>query len=255
MEPKISVIVPVYKAEEYLPRCVDSILSQSFTDFELILVDDCSTDETLKTVQDFLSQLPGEKQSQIRVIALPENVGAANTRNAGTKTAKGRYLCFLDADDLWLPTKLERQLAFMSEKDVAFSFMNYEFGDADAVGTGKVVHVPAEIRYKQALQNTTIFTSTVMFDTKKVGLDNLLMPSIKSEDSALWFKLLRGGMVAYGIQETLIIYRRPANSLSSNKVEAIRRIWNVYRRSEGLGVVYSFYNLCFWALRAVMRRI
>lgn len=255
MEHLVSIVVPMHNASNYIKHTVQSVLDQTYDNWELILVDDCSTDETLKTVQDFLSQLPGEKQSQIRVIALPENVGAANTRNAGTKTAKGRYLCFLDADDLWLPTKLERQLAFMSEKDVAFSFMNYEFGDADAVGTGKVVHVPAEIRYKQALQNTTIFTSTVMFDTKKVALDNLLMPNIKSEDSALWFKLLRGGMVAYGIQETLIIYRRPANSLSSNKVEAIRRIWNVYRRSEGLGIIYSFYNLCFWALRAVMRRI
>lgn len=255
MEKLVSIVVPMHNAKDYIKHTINAVLAQTYGQWELILVDDCSTDDTVEVVRGFVNTLPQEQSSKIRMITLSENVGAANTRNAGTETAKGEYLCFLDADDLWLPTKLEKQVAFMQEKDVAFSFTNYEFGDAMAVPTGKVVHVPEQIVYRQALQNTTIFTSTVMFDVAKMGLTNLMMPDMKSEDSALWFKLLRTGMVAYGLQETLVIYRRPANSLSSNKVEAIRRIWNLYRKSEGLGVVYSAYNLCFWALRAVLRRI
>lgn len=255
MDNLVSIVVPMHNAKNYIKHTVQSVLDQTYENWELILVDDCSTDETLEVLENFVDTLPETQKTKIRLIKLSDNVGAANTRNAGTKTAQGRYLCFLDADDLWLPTKLERQLSFMREKEVAFSFMNYEFGDADAARTGKVVNVPERILYRQALQNTTIFTSTVMFDIEKVGLANLMMPDIKSEDSALWFRLLRTGMVAYGIPETLVIYRRPANSLSSNKVEAIKRIWNLYRKSEGLGFVYSCYNLCFWALRAVMRRI
>ena len=255
MKELVSIVVPMHNAKNYIEKTLKSVLDQTYEKWELILVDDCSTDETVEVVEKLLGLLPEKQREQIRVIRLNENVGAANTRNAGTGTAKGKYLCFLDADDLWLPTKLEEQLTFMKEKDAAFSFTNYEFGDAEAVGTGKVVHVPGQIMYRQALQNTTIFTSTVMFDVDKLGLDSLLMPDVKSEDSALWFRLLRTGMTAYGLQRNLVIYRRPANSLSSNKIEAVKRIWNLYRKSEGMGVVYSLYNLCFWALRAVRRRI
>lgn len=255
MKELVSIVVPMHNAKNYIEKTLKSVLDQTYTAWELILVDDCSTDETVETVEKFIGTLQEKQREQIRVIRLNENIGAANTRNAGTGTAKGKYLCFLDADDLWFPTKLEEQLAFMKEKDVAFSFTNYEFGDADAVGTGKIVHVPEQMVYRQALQNTTIFTSTVMFDVNKLGLNSLMMPDVKSEDSALWFRLLRTGMTAYGLQRNLVIYRRPANSLSSNKIEAVKRIWNLYRKSEGLGFVYSLYNLCFWAFRAVWRRI
>ena len=255
MSDLVSIVVPMHNAKLYIEQTIQSVIAQTYGFWELILVDDCSTDETVQVVRTFLESLDESYGKKIRLLTLSENVGAAETRNAGTKTAKGAYLCFLDADDLWQPTKLEEQLAFMKEKQAAFSFTSYEFGDAEAVGTGKIVHVPEQIVYRQALQNTTIFTSTVMFDVEKVGLENLMMPNVKSEDSALWFKLLRGKMVAYGLEKNLVTYRRPANSLSSNKVEAIRRIWNLYRKSEGLGFFYSLYNLCFWALRAIKRRI
>lgn len=255
MKDMVSIVVPMHNAKLYIEQTVKSVLGQTYANWELILVDDCSTDETLKVVEQLLESLPQQQKERIHVICLSENIGAANTRNAGTKTAKGRYLCFLDADDLWKEDKLEKQIAFMEDKQAAFSFTSYEFGDADAVGTGKIVRVPQQIVYKQALQNTTIFTSTVMFDVPKFGLEQLMMPDIKSEDSALWFKLLRNGLVAYGLECNLVTYRRPANSLSSNKVEAIRRIWNLYRKAEGLSFLYSAYNLFFWAWRAVWRRI
>ena len=151
--------------------------------------------------------------------------------------------------------KLEKELTFMQNKDVAFVFTGYEFGDEKAAPTGKVVRVPKRLVYKEALKNTTIFTSTVLFDTSKISKDLLEMPNIKSEDTALWWKILRNGYDAYGLDENLVIYRRPVKSLSSNKLVAIRRIWNLYRKTEGLSIPYSCYNFCFWAIKAVLRRV
>ena len=143
----------------------------------------------------------------------------------------------------------------MKEKEAAFSFTGYEFGDENAVGTGRVVRVPEKLVYKQALSNTTIFTSTVMFDTSKIAKERLYMPVVKSEDTALWFRILREGETAYGLDENLVIYRRPGKSLSSNKIEALRRIWNLYRKQEKLNFFYSAYLFVGWAFRAVKRRV
>lgn len=143
----------------------------------------------------------------------------------------------------------------MEQKNAAFAFTGYEFADGNGKGTGKVVHVPETMNYRQALSNTTIFTTTVMFDTRKIAKDLLEMPVIKSEDTALWWKVLRNGYTAYGLDENLVKYRRPRRSLSSNKVEALRRIWNLYRKAEHMGVLSSAWHFCFWAVRAVMRRV
>ena len=147
------------------------------------------------------------------------------------------------------------QLAFMKKKEAAFSFTGYEFADENGQGLGKVVHVPETLNYKQALKNTTIFTTTVMFDIDKISKDKLVMPQIKSEDTALWWRVLREGYLAYGLDKNLVRYRRVGKSLSSNKLEAIRRIWNLYRKAEGLGIFQSMWNFCFWAVRAVVRRV
>ena len=143
----------------------------------------------------------------------------------------------------------------MIEKKASFAFTGYEFADENGVGLGKVVHVPETLTYKQALSNTTIFTTTVMFDTEKLSKEQLEMPVIKSEDTALWFKVLRSGVVAYGLDENLVKYRRAGKTLSSNKLEAIRRIWNLYRKAEGLSIFGSIRHFCFWAVRAVLRRV
>ncbi len=214
-----------------------------------MLVEDGSTDESLCILETVERQ-----DGRIRVIR-QENGGAAKARNHGLSKAAGRFVAYLDADDLWSPDKLEKQLAFMAKKEAAFSFTGYEFADEKGKGTGKIVRVPEELCYKEVLKNTTIFTSTVIFDTKRLAKEKLFMPMIKSEDTALWFKILREGVTAYGLNENLVRYRRPAKSLSSNKLEAVRRIWRLYRKAEGLSLWYSFYNFCFWAVRAVKRRI
>jgi teichuronic acid biosynthesis glycosyltransferase TuaG len=247
----VSIIVPVYNAGAYIEETIAMVLEQTYKNWELILVDDKSADDGCAKIEKYTEQYQG----QIKLIKKPVNEGAAKARNTGIDEAAGRYIAYLDADDVWKKDKLEKELVFMKEKDASFVFSAYEFGDEYAKPTGKVVHVPENLSYRQALSRTVIFTSTVMFDTKKIGKELLYMPVVKSEDTASWWKILRSGYTAYGLDEVLVIYRRPPGSLSSNKVEAVRRIWNLYRKEENLNLFYSFYNLFFWAVRATLRRI
>lgn len=248
----VSIIVPVYNVQNFILETVESVRNQTYSDWELLLVEDGSKDDTVEILQGHLDQIRDER---VKLILLPENVGAANARNLGLEQARGRYIAYLDSDDFWEPEKLERELLFAREKQVAFVFTGYEFADENCVGLGKIVHVPSTLNYKQALRNTTIFTSTVLFDTARISKELLRMPDVKSEDTALWWKILRNGYTAYGLDENLVRYRRAGRSLSSNKLVAIRRIWNLYRREEGLGLLSSAWNFCFWAARAVWRRI
>lgn len=248
MQEKVSIIVPVYNAENYIQQTIDSVLAQDYENWELLLVENGSTDRSVQVIKQY-------DDPRIRLIVMDGNVGAANARNEGMSQAEGVYVGYVDADDLWRPDKLSVQLAYMQKNNAGFCFTGYEFGDENAVGTGKIVKVPETLTYKQALSNTTIFTSTVMFDTRLIAKDKLYMPNVKSEDSALWFRILREGNIAYGLNENMVIYRRPANSLSSNKIEALRRIWNLYRKQEKLNLFYSMYLFVGWAFRAVKRRV
>lgn len=252
MENLISIIVPVYNAKNFIVETMECVRAQTYGDWELLLVEDCSSDGTMDLI---MAYMEGWGDTRIRLIRQPSNMGAARARNRGLREACGRYIAYLDADDLWMPEKLERELCFLKEKNAAFVFTGYEFADERGRGTGKVVHVPETLNYRQALGNTTIFTTTVMFDTAKISREQLEMPVIKSEDTALWFRVLRSGYTAYGLDENLVKYRRTGESLSANKLEALRRIWNLYRRAEGLSLPCSVYHFIFWAVRAVRRRM
>ena len=252
MDELISIIVPVYNAERFIGEAMSCVAAQTYPHWELLLVEDGSVDRTVSVIEEYIRK---NNESRIRLIRQPENLGAARARNRGLKEAAGRYIAYLDADDLWVPEKLEHELAFMAEKDAAFAFTGYEFVNENGRETGKVVRVPETLNYRQALKNTTIFTTTVMFDTEKIDKALLEMPVIKSEDTALWWKVLRKGYTAYGLDENLAKYRRAGKSLSSNKLEAMRRIWNLYRKAGGMGVLNSAWHFCFWAVRAVKRRV
>lgn len=245
----ISIIIPVYNAENYIKDTIESILAQDYSNFEVILVNDCSTDNSVEIIDSY------REDSRIRLINNSRNCGAAESRNVGICQAKGDYIAFIDSDDIWDNRKLTEELKFMKAKDVAFAFTSYEFGDENAKGTGKFVTVPEVLTYKKALSRTVIFTSTVMFDMSKLTKEDILMPKVASEDTATWWKILRKGQNAYGLNKSLTVYRRPATSLSSNKVVAVKRIWNLYRNVEKLNLAQSIYNLLFWAVRATLRRI
>ena len=252
MNTMVSIVVPVYHAENYIRETMDSVRAQTYKDWELLLVVDGREDPTIDVIEHYMKE---KQEARIRLLIQESNKGAALARNRGVQEAKGRYIAYLDADDLWKPEKLTRELAFLEKEQAAFVFTGYEFADESAVGLGKVVQVPKKLTYKEALKNTTIFTSTVLFDTEKIPKAMLEMPNMRSEDTALWWKVLRNGYDAYGLNENLVYYRRPAKSLSSNKLIAIQRIWNLYRKAERLSIPYSCYNFCFWAVRAVLRRV
>lgn len=248
----VSIIVPVYNVEKYICETIECVRKQTYGNWELLLVEDCSKDNTVAVILEYLDKV---QDGRVRLIRQEKNNGAARSRNRGLREACGRYIAYLDADDLWVPEKLEKELAFMKEKQAAFAFTGYEFADENGNGLGKVVRVPEILTYKEALKNTTIFTTTVMFDTEKIDKNFLEMPIIKSEDTALWWKVLRSGYVAYGLDENLVRYRRAGKSLSSNKLEAMRRIWNLYRKAEGMSIPSSAYHFCYWAVNAVLRRV
>ena len=247
---KISIVVPVYNASRFLKETIRSVQAQTYSDWEFLLVDDCSKDNSRQVIEE-----EAKSDLRIRLIALTKNGGAANARNEGIKQAKGRYLAFIDADDLWKPDKLEKELRFMEEKEAAFVFTGYEFADEQGNGMGKIVNVPETITYKQALGNTTIFTSTVLIDWDKLDKSLTMMPDVKSEDTATWWQILRSGVTGYGLNENLVLYRRSENTLSSNKVEAVKRIWYLYRKVEKLNLFLSIWYFLQYAIRAVLRRI
>lgn len=251
----ISIIVPLYNASAYIEKTIETVVSQTYKDWELILVDDLSKDNSVEVAKNCINALDKDTASRIRLITKPVNEGAAMARNTGLDAACGRYIAFLDADDVWYPHKLEHELLFMNKHNTGFVCSSYQFGDEQAVPTGKVVRVPKKMTYKKALSRTVIFTSTVLIDTQIVDKKLVYMPNIGSEDTATWWNILKSGTDIYGLDEQLVIYRRPATSLSSNKGKAITRIWNLYREVAGLNVIASAWHILLWAMHATSRRI
>ncbi len=250
----VSIIVPMYNVEKFILETIASVEQQSYEDWNLILVDDGSTDDTCQVVEKYIEDLIPEVGEKILLLH-NQGKGAWSARNTGLAAAESRYIAFLDADDVWRPEKLEREVSFAQEHQAGFVFAGYEFADENAKGLGKVVKVPKTITYKQALSNTTIFTSTVLIDLSIVDKSLCEMPNIKSEDTATWWRILRSIGKGYGLNENLVLYRRPAVSLSSNKFEAQRRIWNLYRQEANLSVASSIYHFVLWAFLAVYRRL
>lgn len=246
----VSVIIPVYNAERFLVDTIETIKNQTYSNFEAIFVDDGSSDNSIKIIQK-----EAKKDKRIKLIKNKVNGGAALARNNGIDVASGRYLCFLDADDLWDKDKIEKQVSFMKKKRCAFSFHSYEFADENGVPNGKKVIVPEKLNYYQALKNTTIWTCTVMFDMKMLSKEDIFFPVVPSEDTACWWKILKKIDCAYGFNCVFSYYRRTMGTLSSNKFEAIKRIWYLYRTVEKLNFFFACYCFIGYAFRAVLRRI
>ncbi|WP_404445575.1 glycosyltransferase family 2 protein [Sutcliffiella horikoshii] len=245
----VSVITPSYNAEKFISATIESVRTQTYTNWEMIIVDDCSKDTTREILKEY-----GELDPRIKPIFLEENSGAAVARNTALKAAKGDYVAFLDSDDLWVPYKLEKQLAFMQKNDYAFTFTAYNLMDENGKPLDKVIDVPKQIDYKGLLKNTIIGCLTVMIDTRKV--EPLQMPLIRTrQDFALWLKVLRQGHIAYGMQEPLANYRIVEGSISSNKLKTAKRNWYVYRKIEKLSLPYASWCFVNYAFYAIKKRV
>ncbi|CAM4334080.1 glycosyltransferase family 2 protein [Bacillus albus] len=243
----ISIIIPTYNAERFILNTINSIKEQTYENWEIIVIDDCSSDNTLQIVK---GQQAIDKR--IRIIKLKNNSGAAIARNTGINSAKGKYVAFLDSDDLWLPEKLEKQFAFMQENDIAFSFTSYQIINQDGTSTDKFVHVPEKIHYNGLLKNTIIGCLTVMIDIEKLG--KIQMPNIRTrQDTATWLKILKQGHYAYGLDEVLSKYRKVENSISSKKFKMAKMNWKLYREIEGLSILRSAWCFVNYALNGVVK--
>lgn len=247
----VSIITPVYQCETLLAETIESVLCQTYPNWEMILVDDCSPDGSAEIIGRY-----AQADTRFRYLKLENNSGAAVARNAGLDLARGRYIAYLDADDLWMPNKLERQLAFMAEHGAAFTCCDYDKIDYDGTPLYKTVHMPATITYEQLLRNTIIQTVGVVVDISRVDRTLLRMPDLRrGQDSATWLQLLKNGVEFMGQNEALARYRRVPNSLSANKWKAMKRTWHLYRKVEKLSLPKSIWCLLGWAYNASLKRI
>lgn len=250
MKDLVSIIIPVYNAEKYIDETINSVLDQTYNNWELILVNDCSTDNSERLIQKYL------KDKRIKLINNKVNSKAAISRNNGIKEANGRYICFLDADDKWDKEKLEIQIKFMKENDCAFSYHSYEFASEKCIPNGKKVIAKEKLTYKECLKNNIISTITVMFDMNKLSKADIFMPNYNYvEDTATWWKILRKGYIAYGIPNLFSYYRRIPNSNSSNKIRTQKSLWLLYRKEEKLNFFNSVYYLFWKNINAIQRRL
>lgn len=248
LKPLVSVITPVFNSSKYILDSINSVKEQTYGNWELILVDDCSTDNSVEIIK---NEIRGEKRISLEQLGV--NCGPAIARNVALNKARGEYIAFLDSDDIWLPKKLETQLDFMTNNNISFSFTEYGFIDEDGNELNKHVSVPTIVDYNFLLKNTIIGCLTVMLDKKAFG--NIQMPNLRrQQDYALWLSLLRTGCKAYGLQEKLALYRIVRGSHSSNKLKAAKNIWKIYKLEE-LDIFKScwcFLNYSYNALRKRM---
>ena len=242
-----SIIMPAYNSARFIRESIDSVLAQTYTEWELLIVDDCSTDNTKEVVQSYSDE-------RIHYFCNEKNCGAAVTRNRALQQAKSRYIAFLDSDDLWTPDKLEKQIAFMQQNGYAFTFTDYQIINEDGSPQNKTLHMPASLTYRQYCCNTAIGCLTVLIDRQMTG--PFEMPDIRSShDMGLWLDIMRRGFTAYSLPECLASYRIVATSNTAKKWKAAKDVWRVYRELEHMGIIASAYCFCGYAWHAILKRI
>lgn len=246
----VSIVTPVYNAADFLAETIESVLAQTYTHFEYILVNDCSTDASPSLLADF-----AQADSRIHIIDLPENSGAAVARNRGIEAASGQYIAFVDSDDVWLVDKLSKQVRFMEEYGYAFTYTNFAQVSQEGDMLKKSVDLPKTLAYEDLLKNTAIACSTVMIDRFQTG--DFRMPLVrKGQDTATWLMLMRTRKIqAHGLDQVLNRYRKVEGSISSNKFGALRRTWYTYYHLEELPFFKAAYYFVWYVINAILRRI
>ena len=238
----VSVITPSYNSEKYIAETITSVLNQTYENWEMLIVDDASSDNTCAIIEDFI-----KADSRIKLFKQTKNQGAGVARNIAIEKANGNYIAFLDADDLWKPQKLETQIAFMEKHQIAMSFSSYEMIDERSKLLHKKVNALPNLNYQKLLKSNYVGNLTGMYSVQKLG--KIYMPNIrKRQDWALWLKTIEKGGDAMGIPESLALYRVHKTGLSGNKLNLIKHNFNFYRKALNFGLfkaVWYFVQFIF----------
>ncbi len=246
MSELVSIIMPTYNCAKFILETIDSVQAQTYQGWELIIVDDCSTDNTKEVLSAVL-----ENDSRIKYFCLEKNAGAAMARNKAMELAKGHYMAFLDSDDIWFPEKLEKQIGFMEENGVLFSCTAYEWIDEKSNSLNKVINTVKRVDYNRLLLDCPVGNSTVMYDVSALG--KFRTPNIrKRNDDALWLQILKREKYIYGMKDVLMRYRIRSNSISHNKLSLIKYHWKLYRDIEHLSIFRSIFHIAYWGIIKIL---
>lgn len=240
---QVSVIMPAYNCGDYIEQSIQSVLAQTMTDWEIQLVDDGSTDHTQQVLRPYLEHYPN-----IHYHRLPQNYGPAAARTEAIKDAVGRYVAFLDSDDVWLPTKLEKQIQFMERTGAKFSCTAYAIMDVAGNSLHTAMVPPARMDYTKCIRlSDPIGNLTAMYDQQALG--KFVVPQIqRRNDFALWLQILKKTEFCYGLDEVLGVYRRGRKgSVSSGKMKLAKYHWQLYHEIEQHSITRSLYELGCWA--------
>ncbi len=245
MEPLVSIITPLYNSEKYIAETIESVLAQTYSNWEMIIVDDCSKDNSTKIVEEYQ-----KKDRRIKLYRNEINKGVSYTRNRAIDLSQGKYIAFLDSDDLWKKEKLEKQIKFMEEKNVVLSYTAYEKINEDGSKRGEV-RVPDKLDYEELLKNCLIGFLTAIY--RKEELKDFKFINSKAEDYIFWLSILKRINYAYGLNEILASYRVLNNSRSSNKIDIVKFHWKIYRKIEKLSLLRSIYYYFIYIKRGLKR--
>lgn len=234
----VSIITPTYNCAKFIGATIESVLNQTYQNFEMIIVDDASKDNTEEVVKSF-------KDKRIKYIRLSKNSGPAVARNRAMEEAKGKYMAFLDSDDLWKREKLEKQINFIKKNKYKIICSDYEQIDEEGNKLNKIIPCKKKVNYNGILLSCPVGNSTVFYDVSKLG--KFKVPNIrKRNDDALWLQILKKEEYMYGQKEVLMEYRIRQNSVSSNKLSLIKYHWQLYREIEHLSVIRSVFHIAVW---------
>jgi len=247
MESLVSIITPTYNCGKFIAETMDSVINQSYKNWEMIIVDDCSTDNTKEVVEEYI-----KKDNRIKYHILEKNSGAAVSRTKAMELAKGKYIAFLDSDDLWTKDKLEKQIKFMEENNYNFTCTDYEQIDEKGNSLNKIIKTKTKTNYNGVLLTCPVGNSTVMYNVEALG--KFVVPNIrKRNDDALWLQILKKEEYIYGMKEVLMKYRIRENSISSNKLQLVKYHWILYRDIEKLSVPRSIFHIGYWGFLKIFR--
>ncbi|MHC0444406.1 glycosyltransferase family 2 protein [Flavobacterium sp. 3-218] len=233
MNELVSIIVPTYNTEKFIRSTIDSVQNQTYTNWEMILADDASTDQTVAIIEEF-----AEKDNRIKLFKLPENRGNGFARNAALEKATGKYIAYLDADDLWFPEKLEKQIQFLKTNNLHFTFSFYDSIDEEGNDLNRRVESPNPLTYKQLFFCNYVGNLTAIYDAEYFG-KIILETTQKRQDWRIWLTILKQIKVAKPVQEPLAFYRIRKNSVSSSKFKLIKHNFGVYREFHGFNLLLS----------------